>query len=102
MKSLTLAEQKASILRAMLGEVTPRLAALTMGVEGNVVRLRAYYDSPVAQADEEHCSCIAAEVIADFEDKFLLGEEVLPYPENPPKMLDFWVFIREGVKVKSS
>jgi len=41
---------------------------------------------------------MATEVIADFEDPFLLKEEILSYPENKPEMLDFWAYIRQGVR----
>jgi hypothetical protein len=60
------AHVKLSVLRAMLGEVTPNLRAVGFKVEDKTVKIFSYYDGPIDEDDKENVSCMETEVMSDF------------------------------------
>jgi hypothetical protein len=85
---------KVSIQRALLGEVTGRLVAVTCGLKGQLVQVRAYVAGKVTQDDLERISCIGGEVIADFPEGYTIEESCISVNDREPEMLDFWAFVR--------
>lgn len=85
---------KLSIQRALLGEVTDRLASLTCGLSGTQIRFRAYFRGRPREDDIERISFVGAEVIADFPEGYTIEEACLSVDDGEPEMLDFWAFVR--------
>ncbi|HCA58547.1 MAG TPA: hypothetical protein DEP46_11240 [Blastocatellia bacterium] len=63
---------KLSLHRALLGEVTENLIAVTARIDGLKILIRAYYDYQATESEAERISLVATEVIADFLDHFPL------------------------------
>ncbi len=85
---------KLSIQRALLGEVTGRLIAVTCGLEERHIQIRAYVSGKVTEEDIERIQCVGAEVIADFPDGYPIYESTASVDDGEPEMLDFWAFLR--------
>jgi len=86
---------RASIQRALLGEVDARTVAVTCGVVGSTIKVRSYVEAPVTAADIERAQVVSTEVIADFVDEgYIIEEECLPIGSTKPERLDFWAFYR--------
>lgn len=86
---------KLSVQRALLGEVTDRLFAVTCGIDGKCVHIRAYFCGKVTPDDIERVSFLGAEVIADFPEQYKIEECTLSADDSEPEMLDFWAFLKE-------
>ena len=84
---------KLSIQGALIGAVTPNLAAVTCGLRDNTILIQAYFDGPVTEEDIERIQVVGTEVIADFPEPFLI-EERWASVDGDPEMLDFWAFKR--------
>jgi hypothetical protein len=85
---------KLSIQRALLGEVTDRLIAVTCGLEKRRIQIRAYVSGKVTEEDIERIQCVGAEVIADFPNGYTIDESSVSVDDGEPQMLDFWAFSR--------
>jgi hypothetical protein len=85
---------KLSIQRALLGEVTSRLIAVTCGLEERHIQIRAYLSGKVTEEDIERIQCVGAEVIAEFPDGYTIHESAASVDDGEPEMLDFWAFCR--------
>jgi hypothetical protein len=85
---------KLSIQRALLGEVTGRLIAVTCELEERHIQIRAYVSGKVTEEDIERIQCVGAEVIADFPDGYTIDESTASVDDGEPEMLDFWAFLR--------
>jgi|SRR5579864_7428088 len=85
---------KLSIQRALLGEVTDRLVSVTCGIRNHVVLVRAYVEGQVREEDIERVSFIAAGVIADFPEPYMIEESCVSLKDGKEEMLDFWAFRR--------
>jgi hypothetical protein len=88
-----------SVQRAMLGEVTGNLAALTAGCDGRRVRLAAYFFVAPTEEDQECVQCMASGVIAGYVDGYIIETTFHALGDGTPRMADFWAFIRSGVEV---
>ena len=86
---------KLSIQRALLGEVTDRLVAVTCGIKDQLVSVRTYVKGPVQEDDVETLSFIATGVIADYPDGYVIEERCVSADDGEPQMLDFWAFKRK-------
>jgi ribosome maturation factor RimP len=94
---------RASIQRALLGEVDTRMVAVTCGVVGSTIIIRSYVDGPVTAADIERIQVVSTEVITDFmDDGYTIEEECLPVGSTKPECLDFWAFYRADDKSAKS
>lgn len=86
---------KLSLQRALLGEVTDSLMAVTAGAKGKTIVLRAYFDGEVSEDDEERMQCVGTEVIADFvDDAEDIKVQVYDAQTNKLTMLEFWAFMK--------
>jgi hypothetical protein len=83
-----------SIQRALLGEVTDRLIAVTCGIRNHLITIRAYMVGKCVDQDVQRVQRISAEVIADFPEGFLIEESCIPVGDEDPEILDFWAFRR--------
>lgn len=85
-----------SLQRALLGEVTPNLIAVTAGFKDSKILIRAYFDAEAAASELESVSCVGTEVIADFPDCNDIEEHAVTVSrEGEMEMLDFWAFLRK-------
>ena len=87
---------RASIQRALGGDVTDRLDALTCGLMNRHIQIRAYFRSVVTVDDVDQIQCVGSEVIADFPEGYTVEEICLSVEDERPRILDFWAFFREG------
>ncbi len=85
---------KLSIQRALLGEVTDGLIAVTCGLEERHIQIRAYVSGEVTEEDIERIQCVGTEVIADFPDGYTIDESSVSVDDGEPQMLDFWAFFK--------
>jgi hypothetical protein len=85
---------KLSIQRALLGEVTDRLIAVTCGLKERRIQIRAYVSGNVTEEDIERIQSVGGEVIADFPDGYTIDESSVSVNDGEPQMLDFWAFSR--------
>lgn len=86
---------RASIQRALLGEVDVRMVAVTCGVFGSTIRVRSYVHGPVTPKDVDRIQIVASEVHTDFMDEgYTIEEECLPVGSTKPECLDFFAFYR--------
>ena len=84
---------RASVMRALLGEVDARMVAVTCGVVGSTIKLRSYVDGPVTAEDVERIQVVGTEVITDFmDDGYTVEEECWPIGPDKPECLDFFAF----------
>jgi hypothetical protein len=90
---------RASIQRALLGEVDPRMVAVTCGVVGSTIRVRSYVDGPVTAADIDRVQVVSTEIVADFMDEgYTIEEECLAVGSTKPEVFDFWAFYRANAR----
>ena len=91
---------------ALLGEITPRLFAVTVGIaDARTVMLAAYYDGPVGEKEWEEMSSVSLEITAYLGSVQRGGElihagggyaSVHDMHVDVPTMLDVWVFRRSS------
>lgn len=91
-------ELKIGLQRALIGEVTENLFAVTAGLQGEWIRIVAYFRGPVSEADVERIATVASEVIGDFPDGYKIEETALSLDDEDPKCLNFWAFKRAELK----
>lgn len=89
-----------SVFRAMLGNISNNVRAITIGWSVNKFFIRAYFDREPQAEDIEDISIISTEVLADFR---TFKEEQLDCiyskaPINELERLAEWVFIRKEVE----
>ena len=79
--------------------MTKSLIAITAGINGTKILIRAYFDRSATESDRERIGCVGTEVIADFPDSYDLEEQIL-FSANQEEMeiLDFWAFLRAKVE----
>lgn len=67
-----------SLMRALLGEITPNIrAVLVRPQEQDSFSIEVYVDGDVSEEDEEMASCVGTEVIADFPSNFDISQRVI-------------------------
>jgi hypothetical protein len=85
---------KLSIQRALLGEVTDRLVAVTCGLKERHIEIRAYISGNITDEDIERIQSVSTEVIADFPDGYTIDESSVSSDDGELQILDFWAFRR--------
>lgn len=83
-----------SVQRALLGEITSNMAAITAGLRDRTVLLRAYCFGPVTDEDKEHLSLAATQVIADYPEPWTIEESCISLLESKLGFLDIFIFMR--------
>lgn len=82
---------ESSFLRALLGQIYPKIRAIAVGLSKNKELLvRMYLDDIPTQEDEENLSIIVTNVLADISDNEVINkvkEECLQ-SKSPPRDLD--------------
>jgi hypothetical protein len=94
---------------ALLGEVSDRLIAFTVGINARrEISVAAYFDGPPSEEDEEDLSAIATEIMSSFEPRrdgdetrFAAIHDCRAYDGNDtvPMRLEHWIFVRKGTRV---
>lgn len=84
-----------SIQRALLGEVSERLRVVAFSVSENNLEIRFYFDGVIDGDDLESASCVETEVLADYEEGFMVIARCsrVDMP-NPIEDSGVWVFRR--------
>lgn len=84
-----------SLLRALVGTITPNLYAVTAGMTNNAIEINAFFYNGISEDDLNNISSIAAEVTSDYPASYSIEEACFSKLDTPVKMLDFWAFKRE-------
>lgn len=89
-----------SFIRALLGEVSPVLRGITLGLKGKEVKLICYFDGEIQEDDIDSMNSVEAEMLADLPEMVIDFALVrLDYPESlSGKELDEWLFLRREYK----
>lgn len=89
-----------SVQRALIGEITANMAAVTCALRQNLIVVRCYYFGTPTDEDRQRLSAVGAEIIADFPPPYDIVEECFPYhpSQHLPECLDFWAFMRAEVE----
>lgn len=87
-------ELKLSLQRALLGEITDNLVAVTSSLNGTHIKIVAYFKGNLSEEDIERVQDIGTEVIADFPEPYTIEEVSLSADEHGLQCLDFWAFKR--------
>jgi len=102
-QAFTIADLKLSIQRALIGEVTANMAAVTCALRQDRIVLRCYYFGTPTEEDKQRLSAVGSEVIADFPAPYDILEENVPYQPSRqlPERLDLWAFMRAEVEERT-
>ena len=92
-----------SLQHARLGEIGPNLRAVTCSWNGDQVRIRAIFDGPIDEEDEDSFAGAVTGVVSDLpsdwngelEDEIVRIDASQPYRDQ---ILDHWVYIRREAK----
>ena len=85
---------KLSLQRALLGEVTQNLIAVSAGVKDSKITIWSYFSEQATQSEADRMSVVGTEVLADFPGYYEIEEQIIFVGDEEMKMLDFWAFYR--------
>ena len=85
-----------SFIRALLGEVSPTLRGITVGLKEKKAKLVCYFDGEIQENDINSMNSVEAEMLADLPEMEIdFNVERLDYPEPlSEKTLDEWLYLR--------
>ncbi len=87
-----------SIQRALVGAITPRMRAITIGFKSNTnIPLRVYFESQPSEEEFDVINTITGEVAGDFPEIDDFPEEIIVNSTtkvNKLPVLDAWVYMR--------
>lgn len=86
-----------SVQRALLGNLAPNIRAVVAKLSGKNIGLLFYFEGPVGDDDEELVSVIETEVIADFDENFIVDTTIqrLDYPQPINNTNGLLVYLRK-------
>jgi hypothetical protein len=85
-----------SLQRALLGEVTPNLRAVTVNYDDTSIHFEAFFDGAISDDEREGMSLVETEVLADFPAVHKVTHEVIRM--DAPAMIPkdrIWVYFRK-------
>lgn len=88
---------KLSLQRALLGRITGNIRCISASLNGEVICINFFYDGKISESDEENASDVETEVIADFNEKFVISSclKQLNYPNKVIKNDGFLAYLRK-------
>lgn len=88
---------KLSLQRALLGNITPNIRCVAVILDAKNIQLSFYYDGEFTDCDEELASEVETEIIADFDDDFIISThlERLDYPKPIKINNGYCVYLRK-------
>lgn len=92
-----------SLQRALLGEVTPRLRAVTVRHAESSIHFDAYFDGEPNEEERESMSAVETEVMAGFPATHTTTHDVIRL--DPPALIPkdrIWVYFRKELSVADS
>jgi len=82
--------------RALLGEITLNLRAVTITYEDNRIHFYCVYDGVASEEERENMSCVETELIADFPESVTISHEIREVNKDQPiQVPGIWVFARK-------
>lgn len=88
-----------SLQRALLGEVSAQLRAVTVTFDEKSVTARAYFDGEIDDEDREGMSSVETQILADFPDDHSMRIECHRLDAPAPIVDDgVWVFARREAR----
>jgi len=86
-----------SVQRALLGEVTANIRAVTCSVDANKIVLRWIVDGAISEELEDNLSVLGTEVISDFSDHHISEEFIRCDAPSDIKAfyLDYLAYLRK-------
>ncbi|GEM84951.1 hypothetical protein [Meiothermus hypogaeus] len=82
-----------SICRALLGEINPKIRAVTPRVSQKRAEIKVFYDGQISEEDLEDMSDVEASVIADLHEDWSVDLKCVQvdFPESIPYVDGEWV-----------
>jgi hypothetical protein len=80
---------------ALLTNFRKNWVAVTGGIEDNHIFITVYVEGEVTEDDTDRLNTIGGEALAQFPDNYTIDELCIPFKQEPLKMLDFWMLLRE-------
>ncbi|WP_333501113.1 hypothetical protein [Kluyvera genomosp. 2] len=86
-----------SVQRTLLGNLAPNIRAVVAKISGKNIGLLFYFEGQVGDDDEELVSVIETEVIADFDENFIVDTTIqrLDYPQPINNINGLLVYLRK-------
>ncbi len=86
-----------SLHRALLGEVTPNLRAVTVRAEGSLIQAICYFADPPGEEEREAIQVVHMNVLADFTETDVVSFEIveLPLSKKVPSQGATFVYARK-------
>lgn len=86
-----------SVQRALLGNLAPNIRAVVAKLSGKNIGLFIYFDGQVGDDDDELVSVIETEVIADFDEDFIVDTTIqrLDFPQPINNTNGLLVYLRK-------
>lgn len=89
---------KLSIQSALIGSVTEDLVAVTCGLAQKHLVIEAYFQNTTGPHEMEFVRGLTREVASGFPSSYTWESRCFSILQRDPQMLDFWAFLRAGVK----
>lgn len=84
-----------SAQRALWGQITPGLRAVSVEISDKAIRWRCIFESKLKKEEYwEELSCAATEVVADFSDAMIEEEYLVTPNDSEMEHLEWLVFLR--------
>lgn len=68
---------RASLKRALFGNVTQSISAVSFRIEGNEIYLSFFFEGVISTDDKEKVSIIETEIMADFDERYVFNTSLL-------------------------
>lgn len=89
---------KVSIQSALVGSVTEDLVAVTCGLTRKHLVIEAYFENTAGPHEMEFVRGLTREVASGFPSSYTWESRCFSVQQRDPQMLDFWAFLRAGVR----
>lgn len=89
---------KLSIQSALVGYVTENLVAVTCGLKRKHLVVEVYFENSAGPEEMEFVRNLTREVASGFPNGYTSEGRCFSTQQRAPQMLDFWAFLRAGVK----
>ncbi len=86
---------KLSLQRALLGEITANMAAVTTSIQDYTISVVFQFFDPPLESEKESVSSIATDVIANFPDGYVIDAVTSIISNRKAEPNQTWIFLRK-------
>ncbi|WP_061249968.1 hypothetical protein [Leptospira alstonii] len=85
-----------SAQRALLGNISPNLRAVSIGFTEQSISIRFYYETQPSEIEYDLVDSITSEILADFDHINNIDEEIIVTQEKANQLngLNDWIYLR--------